>query len=227
MTDGPTKAMQYLNKRSAEHRAALEATQRKFEKEAQVLSQLPTTDEEPSIVIQTDSAWITYEPANISRGLEILELFKPYKIPFYILRATFLHISPRELIKADEWDKATGEIKIDDGAALRISQGKGFGPDAELSIWAKIGDDVLRVRIEIGSQYFNKQTYPPKWRPQINAEYDKWGNCIRATKRPPQIVSDHPVISWGTGSLDSCQYSFVWHEWQTMRNELAPEQVTP
>lgn len=197
-----------------------------FDRETAIYERLPALPIAPRVHVfgkKQPQPWIIYKCASLAQALEILAAFKPE--PFLFLRGTFLHIEPREWIKPDEIERAKEEISCEGGpntapgAVLDISGGRGFGPDARLTQWARVGDVLAKISCELGV-HPSGQGFPPKWHVRSSVNYNSHGEVTSAEHLPPAIVSDIPRVKWASGSRDAYHFSWVWQERPQFLNEM-------
>jgi hypothetical protein len=97
-----------------------------------------------------ERAWITYEAPTMWAALDILTKFKP--LAFYKYKGTFTSYKPESVHLASK--RPEGEH---DGTpyfvGIETNQGQGFGPDALLFFFVRLGEDVCKVRVQLKEGY--------------------------------------------------------------------------
>lgn len=162
---------------------------------------------------------IHYAAKTLADALVILRSFEA--VAFADVKSGWRSFRPLDWFDAKDLERATSITEsAAGGTVLRISGGKGFGPNAELTRWVKLpSGEVADVGVDLGV-YPCGEGFPAKWYVASDVEYDRNGGIKSASHRPPTIASDLSV-TWGGGSRDAYSFGWAWLEPNTFDNEMA------
>jgi len=187
-----------------------------LEREHEILALLPVKPDR--VMFHSGKPHIYHKAETLAEAVAILDSYETE--PFVQLDGTFLHHKPLDWISERDQDSAKSVTDCA-GALLTIGGGRGFGPDAKITKWARLQNGTTaEVQVSLGV-YPCGEGFPARWRVQSRVIYDLHGNVTKAEHTPPTIVADLPMAKWGTGSPDSYRFSWVWCEQETFHNEMA------
>lgn len=200
------ETLEQMKERQAKELAKLEA-------EHAIASLAPIPPKRAMLVSTGEKAWLTYESADLWEALDVMRAFQV--IPFNEYRGTFLRFEPEE-INARPNNRHKGEHKSGPYIAeIKADHGEGFGPNASLRFYARLGADIVAVHCDL-----KRPGYGPSSWWQYGAQFiaNSAGRkrrldgqrYIRGDFRANAKLSAYAdkVTTWGTGSEESAQHSY-------------------
>lgn len=200
------KSVEELKAEQAKALATLQA-----EHEIAALAPIPPV--RAMLVGTGERAWLTYEPADMWEALDIMRAFDP--LPFNEYKGTFTRYEPEE-VHERPGNKHKGEYRSGP-YILRIETdgGEGFGPNAELRFFARLGSDIVSIHCSL-----RRPGYGPSHWPSYAASFQAnergrsrqlHGNRyiagdFRASSKLSAMTDK--VTAWGSGSGASWRYSY-------------------
>lgn len=139
MTDLEAKRAELL----AKQRAELE----KMEAEHAIAVLAPIPPRRVMLVSLPEKAWLTYEAESLWAALDIMAKFQPLALGAF--RGTYFKVEPAEMNAARKERERGEEQSGPYVCEIDVSQGEGFGPNAALQFYARLGDDVCKVKVDL------------------------------------------------------------------------------
>lgn len=180
----------------------------KLEAEHAIAVLAPVPPKSVMLTSVPERAWISYEAADLREAVELMGKFQP--LAFAKFKGTFTRFQPESLHDPKRGEEVAGPFVC----GLDVSQGEGFGPGVILFFFARLGDDVCKVRITLQRGYASQFG-------QYGAAFvpDQRGNGKRLDSRdsyrrghwqanPTLRGLADETIKWGSGDEKSAHFSY-------------------
>ena len=154
--------------------------------------------------------WLIYESETMAAALEIMAA-API-VPAYAYKSTFTRIQPEAFATEKSGTVTAGPF----AASLKIDQGAGYGPNAELRFFVMAGEQLCAAHVSIGprSAPANHWQWSAAWRkdPRGRKLRDAGGRKERGDFVRNTLLSAHAdhVIAWATGGDASASFEYFF-----------------
>jgi hypothetical protein len=193
--------VQELQEKQAKELAKLQAEQA-------IASLAPIPPRSVMLTSVPEKAWISYEAADLWAPLDILDKFQPLAMRKF--KGTYTRFQPDALADAKRGEEVGGPYL----AALDVSQGEGFGPTVTLFFFARLGDDICKVRVQLRSGYNDRfGMYGAAFVPDsrgMGKRLDHRDSYRRGTWRENGTLYGmaDSAIKWGSGDDKSAHFCY-------------------
>lgn len=186
----------------------------KLEAEHAIAALAPIPPKRAMLVSTGERAWLTYECADLWEALDVMRAYQP--IPFNEYRGTFCRYEPEEINERPN-NRHKGECASGPYIAeIKADHGEGFGPNASLRFYARLGADVVSVHCDLKRpgygpsawwQYAAQFIANPRGRSRRLDGNRYISGDFRANGKLSAMMDK--VTTWGTGSAEAAQHSYA------------------
>jgi uncharacterized protein YndB with AHSA1/START domain len=145
--------------------------------------------------------WITYECTSLADALHIMSAFQI--IPAWQYKGTFTRFQPESLANEKSGEVTSGPF----AASIHTTQGREYGPDAQLRFFATVQDKPAHIHVGLnrfreGGSYGARAIYASPNSRHETGRIERWEPNVRLSAQSDKLTR------WGTGSKDSAIFEY-------------------
>lgn len=181
----------------------------KLETEHAIASLCPLPPRSVMEVSTGERAWITYDVTSLWEALDILAKFEP--LAFHKFKGTYTRFETAAINDKRTRDK--GEETAGPFLALiDVSQGEGFGPSIVFAFYAKVGDDICKIRCDYGYGHGGQYGASFRANPGGSSRRLHGNRYINGdfVANAALAATAESYIRWATGSRENANFGYAF-----------------